>query len=220
MDPKSTCSIQEYLHRWLFGFFFTVLKWPVRVDVKSQKLHLLGFSPLCMFIPKIERWQSYTNCIYLDSLLCDFFCTCLQVFFFRCSKITLVTAAELFWSWSHEDNNFQFLNKCEGVQWCWSWLWWVGVWWLRWWQWQWPLCGNVESRKIVMNNREQSWGYAPSVSSFIQIRGNCQKIKYNILKLLFSSKCCGGTHCPCPQHSPRAHIMHKQCIKKHNSWGG
>ena len=58
--------------------------------------------------------------------------------------------------------------------------------------------GNVKSRKIVIR--------AISFNNFIQIRGNCQKIY--ILELL-----CDGTHCPCPQHSPRAHIMHKQCIK-------
>ena len=63
--------------------------------------------------------------------------------------------------------------------------------------------GNVKSRKIVI--------CAISFNSFIQIRGNCQKIY--ILELLCSSKYCDGTHCPCPQHSPRAHIMHKQCIK-------
>ena len=43
---------------------------------------------------------------------------CLLVFFLRCSKITLVTAEELFCSWGHEDKNFQFLNKCEGGQYC------------------------------------------------------------------------------------------------------
>ena len=63
--------------------------------------------------------------------------------------------------------------------------------------------GNVKSRKIVIR--------AISFNNFIQIRGNCQKIY--ILELLCSSKYCDGTHCPCPQHSPRAHIMHKQCIK-------
>ena len=63
--------------------------------------------------------------------------------------------------------------------------------------------GNVKSRKIVI--------CAISFNSFIQIRGNCQKIY--ILELLCSSKYCDGTHCPCPQHSPRANIMHKQCIK-------
>ena len=120
----------------------------------------------------------------------------------------LVTAEELFCSWGHEDNNFQFLNKYEGGQWCWSWLWWGGMWWWRWRQWGWPWCGNenVKSRKIVT--------CAISFNSFIQLQGNCQKIKvHNILELLHSSKYCDGTHCPCPQHSPRAHIMHKQCIK-------
>ena len=60
----------------------------------------------------------------------------------------------------HEDNYFQFLNECEGDQWCRSWLWWGGMWWWRWLQWGWPWC------VMEMSKQEKLW-HAPSLLTIL-----------------------------------------------------